>query len=267
MKGRMEGREEAFNEGVELDPRETKIKEFENDGIRYHTEDIEDRLRTSYPNLDASAVKKYIDSYLEDLENNTDIDNIGKEYDYDKNEKQEYTQEELNEIWDNDPGYVNERVMKELPSYDEETGELLSDKYKIISDIYLKEGLHVDVIDWGPESVPGTEKRVELEQGTVLVRWGNEAGHFATPEGTEYEDLQLPTSEDKREKNEYVVLKSFGGADSDIVKQSEIATQNWNKQDGIEQENENTEARPIQYKFSKSIEELLKEGYLAKLDN
>ena len=337
MRGRMEGREEVTvqNEQIELDPRETKIKEFENDGIRYHTEDIEDKLRTSYSNLDGSSIKWYIDKYLDELEHGTDMQHLEESvdnYDYKNKEYSEtelsdiyendaesvknpnysekelkdiwdnepgeedkhmqerdqhplideeihnlykndaesvkqpsYTEEELHEVWENDPGYINEHVMKELPSYDSKTGELLSDKDKIVSEQYLKEGLHKDVINWGPESIEGTKQKVELDSGTVLVRWGGESGHFAAPKGTVFEDLQLPVSKDKLEKSEYIILKPFGGPDSDMVEKSEVAAQPWNKQASAE--STDTSEHATQYKFEKSIEELVKEGYLAKIDD
>lgn len=269
MKSRLESKEEALNEGTEIAPREIKIKEFESDGIRYHIEDFEDRIRTQYPNLDSSAVKKFVESYLDDLDKGTDYDNLRNKYGEGLNTHNlnEYSEEELKEIWDKDSGYVNGKVMKKLPS----THEMSEDSnYKeLISEDYLRDGLHKDVIDYGPESVPGTEEKVTLQPGTVLIRWGKESGKFAAPEGTRYDELEMPVSEDKLEKNTYVVLRPLGGPESELVVKSKVAIQNWNNntEASTDRTSEDFWSGGIQFKFQKSIKTLIQEGYITWIDN
>ena len=48
--------------------------------------------------------------------------------------------------------------------------------------------------------------RVRLPYGVILIRYGNEMGHFTAPYGTKYEGLALPYKKETIEYNEYRVI-------------------------------------------------------------
>ncbi|MEY8574740.1 toxin glutamine deamidase domain-containing protein, partial [Oscillospiraceae bacterium 21-37] len=113
--------------------------------------------------------------------------------------------EDDQQLWDNDFGAVN----KDAIDYNDPD--------------YINDGIIKP--DWGQESVD-TPERTVLPEGTRIVQYSHpdQSGvHFA-PEGTEYEDLQLPDSQDKRVENVYEVQEGGLPVDS-----SEIAVQPWNK--------------------------------------
>lgn len=82
--------------------------------------------------------------------------------------------------------------------------------------------------NWGSDAVEIPEKII-LPEGTRVVQYAhqNQSGSYFAPEGTRYEDLQLPDTEDKREEKIYEVQN--GGLE---VEKSEVAIQPWNKVQG-----------------------------------
>ena len=48
--------------------------------------------------------------------------------------------------------------------------------------------------------------RIRLPYGSVVIRYGSEAGQFTAPSGTEYEKLSLPYIKETIEYNEYQVI-------------------------------------------------------------
>ena len=162
-----------------------------------------------------------------------------------------YSEEELQDIWDNDIGYISENAMKELPSedgsYDKEHG-LSPDS------LYVKEGFHDrgESTDWGPAAVEGTSKDILLEPDQVLARYGDEKGsNFADPTAR-FEDLHLDVSEDKMEKSYYIVKQPLPAV------QSEIAGQPFDPKN-MEYE------KALKYKTTMNVEELIDKGYMEKI--
>lgn len=47
---------------------------------------------------------------------------------------------------------------------------------------------------------------VVLPYGTIIIRYGNEMGHYTAPKGAKYEELALPYIRESVEYNEYKVI-------------------------------------------------------------
>lgn len=45
-----------------------------------------------------------------------------------------------------------------------------------------------------------------LPYGTIIIRFGNDMGHYTAPQGTDYEKLAMPYTEESMEYNEYKVI-------------------------------------------------------------
>lgn len=148
---------------------------------------------------------------------------------------QELTAEDVQQIMEGDPGYVNDRVL----DYE--------------SDIYQKTGLHV--IHWGHYAAKEGIEYKMLPAGTVLSRWGDECGTFLSDIDTSYDQLELPVVQDKNERTLYEVVKPFP------VEISRIALQPWNQKGGS-----TDGSSALQYKAPVPVKELLQEGYLTKQD-
>ena len=85
----------------------------------------------------------------------------------------EYQEEELQDIWENDPGYVNEKAYRNL------------DDPKVSK--YLETGIHSDgLMNYEMDAVENTEKEVLLSKGKIIERWGTEKGSYFTESGTDY---------------------------------------------------------------------------------
>ncbi|MBR1433101.1 TNT domain-containing protein [Ruminococcus sp.] len=151
--------------------------------------------------------------------------------------------EEIIQIEENDPGYVNEDVL----DYDNEQNSK--------SNTYAETGSHTGAIRWGEYAVEGSEYFITLEPGTVLSRWGSEDGVFLSDKGTEYDNLQLPTVKEKKPYSEYEVLKAFP------VEVSKIAKQPWNG----EEKDTDTETTTEQFRTPVPIRDLVEQGYLKSL--
>ncbi len=162
-------------------------------------------------------------------------------------EESSLTEEELQEIYDQDPGYVNAKVL----DYDNE----LEKK----ENTYSETGSHTGAVRWGDYAGKEGVEYITLRPGTLLSRWGSEKGTFLSDTDVSYEQLELPVSSDKNEQNFYEVLKPFP------VEISKIAVQPWNEADKTQKEDtsQNTDAA-MQYKAPISVEELVKNGYLKK---
>ena len=98
------------------------------------------------------------------------------------------------------------------------------------------------------EGFKGTTSTKTLQPGTRIDRYGYENGSFVSPEGTPYTQRSLPLGSDSKPYNIYEVVKPVE------VKAGEIAP--WFGEDG----------GGIQYKFSNSIEDLLSQGVLRKVN-
>lgn len=163
---------------------------------------------------------------------------------YDINEE-DLTEDELKQLDNDDPGYVNGQVI-------DYNNELKTEK-----NVYSKTGLHEGAIKWGEYAAKEGVEYKMLQPGDILSRWGNENGKFMSDVNTDYENLQLPYIQEKVARNVYKVIAPFP------VEVSKIAIQPWNKNKDYKstKANENT----IQYKMPIPIQKLLEEGYLKKL--
>lgn len=142
------------------------------------------------------------------------------------------------QLYDNDFGTVNEKV---LDYNDKEY--LLSGKNNV---------------NWGQDTkdIPET---ISLPKDTRIIQYANpsddgkpmKTGKYFAPEGTDYDDLQLPNAQDKRILAVYEVVDEMGLT----VNRSEIAIQPWNQTDEAKSGTDN-----YQYVTSFNTEELLKQG-------
>lgn len=148
------------------------------------------------------------------------------------------------QLYDNDFGAVNEKVL----NYNDPE--------------YLSSGRNV--VRWGKDT-SDVPKQITLPPNTRIIQYANPnddgtprlTGKYFTLEGTRYDDLQLPNSQDKRIMSVYEVIDPKGLP----VNKSRVAFQPWN-QEGAS--NSNTGA--IQFVTSYSTEELLKQGKIRLVD-
>ena len=169
------------------------------------------------------------------------LENTSETFEASDDVERTYSDEELKEIWDNDPGYVNERAMKSLDDSAVEG--------------YLKTGYHSEgLMNYGKDAVENTEKETLIPEGKILERWGSERGSYMTEPGTDFSKLHMIVSEDKLDKQSYVVLKPFW------VTESKVASQPYD--DSFKEEGENA----VQYHAGICVEDLLELGYLKRKD-
>ncbi|MCD7764121.1 MAG: TNT domain-containing protein [Lachnospiraceae bacterium] len=151
--------------------------------------------------------------------------------------------EELAEMYENDPGYVNEHVLDYENTLNRE------------ENTYSKTGLHTGAVHWGEYAEKETAGYLMIQPGHILSRWGSEKGSFLSDLNVRYEQLEMPVSSDKKEHGFYEAIKPFP------VEVSKIATQPWNLQ-----EKNMPEEEVNQYKTPISVELLIKSGYLKKTE-
>ena len=138
---------------------------------------------------------------------------------------------DFKQLYDNDFGARNERVL----DYNHPE--------------YIKSG--INKVDWGKEAsdFPHAEA---LAPGEVISRYGNDSGKYFGDIGTDFDSRQLPYSEDKFAPKYYEVIKPFS------VEQSTIAEQKkWN-------DSEVTHTAQ-QYKTNESEEWLRNNGYIREI--
>lgn len=155
----------------------------------------------------------------------------------------QHTREELMQLYENDPGYVNEKVLDYENVLEKD------------SNTYKETGLHTGAIRWGDYATKEGVEYATLETGKILSRWGDEEGSFTSDVNVDYESLELPISKDKNVQSLYQVLKQFP------VEISKVARQPWNEavESGKEEET-------IQYRTPIPISDLVEKGYLKKLE-
>ncbi|MDO4398354.1 MAG: TNT domain-containing protein, partial [Oscillospiraceae bacterium] len=138
---------------------------------------------------------------------------------------------DFKQLYDNDFGARNERVL----DYNHPE--------------YIKSG--INKVDWGKESSDFSHAET-LAPGEVISRYGNDSGKYFGDIGTDFDSRQLPYSEDKFAPKYYEVIKPFS------VEQSTIAEQKkWN-------DSEVTHTAQ-QYKTNESEEWLRNNGYIREI--
>ena len=84
-----------------------------------------------------------------------------------------------------------------------------TDRYgqPVVNWAYLSEYADEEAFDTRAKQQNGSYKiRVRLPYGVLLIRYGNETGHFTAPYGTKYDRLALPYKKESIEYNEYRVI-------------------------------------------------------------
>lgn len=94
--------------------------------------------------------------------------------------------------------------------------------------------------------------KTKLPQGTVIIRYGREAGSFSAPEGTKYEELSLPYKKETVEYNRYRVISNDLEVEC-IVDKGRVAPAFGSKGGGI------------QYKHNKGIINLIQDKVLERI--
>lgn len=250
---------ESFDSGEQEKQEETGETgaEFESDGIQYHVESFEkkyhDLFSRKYDSLSEDQKKDVEDINEKRADRNTEgyldmlDENTADMPEEDQFSDMEYTDEELEDIWDNDPGYLNEKAMKDLDDPGVQNSE------------YMKTGFHNrGLLNYEKDAVDNTEGNVELPVGKILERWGSEEGSYLTDPGTDFDSLHLNVSKDKLESNTYEVVKPFQ------VVESKIADQPFDEKK-TDESNEKEE-RSTQYKAGMCVEDLVELGFLKKVE-
>lgn len=116
----------------------------------------------------------------------------------------------------------------------------------------VKESKWVDEkgnIKWPPnDGFAGTPKKMTLQPGTRIDRYGYEGGTFVSPEGIPYNARSLAPGTELKPYNVYEVVKPIDGLEGKIAP--------WFDEVG----------GGIQYKLNQSIKELLDGGYIKKVN-
>ncbi|WP_365305471.1 TNT domain-containing protein [uncultured Thiodictyon sp.] len=103
-------------------------------------------------------------------------------------------------------------------------------------------------LDWPPNTgFSGEPKPTTLPVGTKIDRYGSSGGSFLSPEGTPYAERALPYEQSKMRYHAYEVLKPLD------VKSGSVAPHFDQPGNGI------------QYETSRSVQQLIDEGYLKEV--
>lgn len=241
-------RHETMSESKEIDEHEIENKESSYKNSReiknisygfFHS--MSERYWAKKPVDEGNTPKRIFQREIEDMDINfDDAPQVYKE-----DEDLNFTKEELQQILEDDAGYIKEEVF----DYD---NEQKSDK-----NVYKETGLHNGAIRWGDYATKEGVEYITLSAGKYL-RYGDENGSFMADIGVNYDSLELPIVEEKNPSSTYEVVKPFP------VEVSHVARQPWNINEKTKDKDETVEAT-IQYKTPIPIAELLKEGYLKKI--
>lgn len=209
--------------------------------------------------LDRLAIEradKNYNAYLESLDRNTpeDLSSLEINSPDPAGRDENLSEEELKDIWDHDPGYVNVNATRKFE------GETDPDrKREVIRDdsLYLETGLHRGGYEnWDDyyDHDAGDPELITLNTGSILERYGYEDGRFWTDPGKEFSNLHLNKTVDKLEHHRYEVLRPFP------VEQSYVG-----KQPFDEPIQKDSEEKVIQYRSMICIEDLIELGFLKEL--
>lgn len=166
------------------------------------------RFENSVSETEAQEIDK---SEIDYLEKSTSLDQEKH-----SNDISDYTDEELKELYDDFAGYVNDNVIYENNGEDVKT----SNPIREYSDEYKQTGIHK--VSWGDGSVENSEQVIILPVGTKLFQYSHEGTtgkYFFTNESTNYSELQLPDSQDKRILNKYEVVNDLSAIQSVVAQQ------------------------------------------------
>ena len=160
----------------------------------------------------------------------------------------DYTDDELKELYDDFAGYTNGDVRYENSGKNIEDATLPRE----YSEEYKQTGLHR--VSWSKDSLDGSEQEIILPVGTRIVQFAHEGttGRYFANEGTEYSDLQLADSQDKRVQSTYEVVKELP------ITQSIIAKQYFSFSE--------SSGTTRQFKSEMTADELVKQGALIKIE-
>lgn len=142
-------------------------REIENLRPNSKSENIDIFLKNVFKTDNRESFETFKNDYINDLDYNTAH---SQKETYESGNYAEYSQEELEEIWDNDPQYVNEKVYRPLPGTSQESIERQNYNPEEIIDndsLYMTDGLHGDydkkgLINWQADSVEGTEVEIKI---------------------------------------------------------------------------------------------------------
>lgn len=224
------------------------MKEIERTEHTVETDSLEEDFKKTFQRSpeDRERIRKKLNAYLDELDTSTPENPEDSIQEIERT----YTKEELDDIYKNDPGYVNEKATKELPGGKEKD----PDRAVLKEDgPYMRYGYHDDLSNWKKDAVEGTEKETLLKPGKLVERWGDESGSYLTEPGTEFDDLHLNVSQDKLKKTTYEVVKPFPVTESVIADQP------------FDESSENRKGGAAQYRSHVSISELVDKGYLKRV--
>ena len=160
----------------------------------------------------------------------------------------DYTDDELRELYDDFAGYTNGDVRYE------NSGEDIDDATtpREYSEEYKHTGLHR--VSWSKDALDGSEKEIILPVGTRIVQYAHEgtSGRYFANEGTDYSDLQLADSRDKRVLSTYEVAKELPITESIVAKQYFF--------------NSESSEPTRQFKSELTADELVEKGALIKIE-
>lgn len=117
----------------------------------------------------------------------------------------DYTDDELKELYDDFAGYTNGEVRYENSGKSVEDSSLPRE----YGDEYKQTGIHK--VSWSKDSIDGTEQEITIPMGTRIIQYSHEGStcrYFANG-NTDYSDLQLADSQDKRVLSIYEVVKDL----------------------------------------------------------
>lgn len=200
--------------------------------------------------------EKYYNAYIENLDRNTPevLSSLETASLNPVERDKDYSEEELTDIWDHDPGYINVNAIKKFEG-ETDTGQKRKDIR--MDSLYIETGLHRggyenwdDYFDYSA----GVPELITLNAGSILERYGYEDGKFLTESGKDFSELHLNKTADKLEHHRYEVLQPFP------VEQSYIG-----KQPFDEPVREDKEKKVIQYRSMICVEDLIELGFLKEL--
>lgn len=160
----------------------------------------------------------------------------------------DYTDDELKELYDDFAGYTNGDVRYENSGKNIEDATLPRE----YSEEYKQTGLHR--VSWSKDSLDGSEQEIILPVGTRIIQFAHKgtSGRYFANEGTDYSDLQLADSQDKRILSTYEVVKDLPITQSALAKQYFSNSQNLDT--------------TLQFKSEMTADELVERGALIKIE-